>query len=68
MVNIMSALLSAVCIMFLFWTISHLVRRLIVKDGTMPSLSEAIAIEGSGLGGRFGLHILRHILVLRCRG
>ena len=51
MVNIMSALLSAVCIMFLFWTISHLVRRLIVKDGTMPSLSEAIAIEGSALVG-----------------
>ena len=47
MVNIMSALLSAVCIMFLFWTISHLVRRLIVKDGTKQSVSEAIAIEGS---------------------
>ena len=51
MVNTMSALLSAVCIMFLFWTISHLVRRLIVKDDTLPSLSEAIAIEGSALVG-----------------
>ena len=51
MVNIMSALLSAVCIMFLLRTISHPVRRLIVKDGTMPSLSEAIAIEGSALVG-----------------
>ena len=51
MVNTMSALLSAFCIMFLFWTISHLVRRLIVKDGMFPSLSEAIAIEGSALAG-----------------
>ena len=51
MVNTMSALLSAVCIMFLFWTISHLVRRLIVKDGEMPALSQAIAIEGSALVG-----------------
>ena len=29
MVNIMSALLSATCIMFLFWTITHLTRSLI---------------------------------------
>ena len=28
-VNIMSALLSAVCILFLFWTITHLARKLI---------------------------------------
>lgn len=51
MVNTLSALLSAVCIMFLFWTISHLVRRLIVRDGAVPTLSQAIAIEGSALVG-----------------
>lgn len=31
MVNMMSALFSALCILFLYWTISHLVRRLICK-------------------------------------
>ena len=51
MVNTMSALLSATCIMFLFWTISHLTRRLIVRDGDTPTLSKAIAIEGSALVG-----------------
>ncbi len=51
MVNTMSALLSATCIMFLFWTISHLARKLIVKDGQAPSLSKTIAIEGSALVG-----------------
>ena len=32
MVNIMSALLSATTILFLFWTITHLTRKLILKD------------------------------------
>ena len=31
-VNVMSALLSAATILLLFWTITHLVRRLLVKD------------------------------------
>ncbi len=51
MVNIMSALLSAVCILFLFWTITDLSRKLIVKDGSQPSLSETIEIMGAGLVG-----------------
>ena len=51
MVNTMSALLSATCIMFLFWTITHLARKLVVKDGDAVSLSKLIAIEGSGLVG-----------------
>ena len=32
MVNMMSALLSAATILFLFWTISHLVRRLLIRQ------------------------------------
>ena len=32
MVNTMSALLSAACILFLFWSITHLVRRLLFSD------------------------------------
>jgi hypothetical protein len=51
MVNTMSALLSATCIMFLFWTISHLTRRLIVRDGDEISLGKLIAIEASGMVG-----------------
>ena len=51
MVNIMSALLSALCILFLFWSITHLVRRLLVKDSSDMSLSKLIAIEASGLVG-----------------
>ena len=51
MVNTMSALLSAICIMFLFWTITHLVRKLILKDWDSLSLSKLIAIEASGMVG-----------------
>lgn len=51
MVNIMSALLSATTIMFLFWTITHLTRKLIVKDWDGLSTSKLIAIEASGLVG-----------------
>ncbi len=52
MVNTMSALLSATCIMFLFWTISHLARRLIIKDESKEiSVSKIIAIEGAAIVG-----------------
>ncbi|MGN1375132.1 MAG: DUF2723 domain-containing protein [Prevotella sp.] len=51
MVNIMSALLSATCIMFLFWTITHLTRKLILKDWSQLNISKLIAIEASGLVG-----------------
>ena len=50
-VNIMSALLSALCILFLFWSITHLARKLICKDGVVSSLSQLIVIMGSGLTG-----------------
>ena len=50
-VNIMSALLSALCILFLFWSITHLARKLICKDGVVTSLSQVIVIMGSGLTG-----------------
>ena len=51
MMNTMSALLSATCIMFLFWTISHLARKLIVREGEDVSLPKLIAIEGAALVG-----------------
>ena len=52
MVNSMSALLSAGTILLLFWTITHLVKRLIVRDdATGVSLPKMITIFGSGLCG-----------------
>ena len=51
MVNTMSALLSAACILFLFWTITHLVRRLLIDDWSELTMTKTIAIEASGLVG-----------------
>ena len=50
-VNTMSALFSATCILFLFWTITHLVRRLFIDRWDELTLSKLIAIEASGLVG-----------------
>ena len=51
MVNYMSALMSAACILFLFWTITHLVRKLVVKDEGNIGTAQTVAIMGSGLVG-----------------
>ena len=51
MVNMMSALLSATTILFLFWSITHLTRRLIMKDWSCLTTRKLIAIEASGLVG-----------------
>ena len=51
MVNTMSALLSATCILFLFWSITHLVRRLLIDKWAEMSVWKIIAIEASGLVG-----------------
>ena len=51
MVNTMSALLSAICILFLFWTITHLARKLIISDWKEMTTSKLIAIEASGMVG-----------------
>ena len=50
-INAMSALFSAFTILFLFWTITHLVRRLLNKDFEQVSISEEIAILFSGAVG-----------------
>ena len=51
MVNTMSALLSATCILFLFWTITHLTRRLLISSWDELTTPKMIAIEASGLVG-----------------
>ena len=51
MINTMSALLSATTIMFLFWTVTHLTRKLILKDWNELTTAKTIIIEGAGLVG-----------------
>ena len=51
MVNIMSALLSAFCILFLFWSVTHLARKLLCKDGEEISIAQIILVMGCGVTG-----------------
>ena len=51
MVNTMSALFSAACIMFLFWSISHLARKLVGENGQVKTLAQLIVVEASALTG-----------------
>lgn len=52
MVNSMSALLSAFTILFLFWTITHLTRKLVIgSKNDELSVGQTIAVIGSGLVG-----------------
>lgn len=52
MVNALSALLSALTILFLFWTITHLTRKLVLKtDQSFLTTSQIIVVIGSGLVG-----------------
>ena len=50
-VNSMSALLSAGTILLLFWTITHLAKRLLVRDGGEISARKMVLIMGAGLCG-----------------
>jgi len=51
LINSMSALASALTILFLFWTITHLARKLIVGNGYEMTMGQLIAILGSGTVG-----------------
>lgn len=51
MVNYMSALMSAACILFLFWTITHLVKKLVFTDKENITLPQLIVVLGSGMVG-----------------
>ena len=50
-INVMSALLSAACILFLFWSVTHLAKQLICKSKEEMSMAQLIAIMASGVGG-----------------
>ena len=51
MVNSMSALFSGLTILFLFWSITHMARKILVKGDGEISLGKLITIMGSGLVG-----------------
>ncbi|WP_275316029.1 DUF2723 domain-containing protein [Tenacibaculum bernardetii] len=50
MVNFMSGLASAFTILFMFWTITNLAKKMAIKNGKF-SKNEAISVLGSGLVG-----------------
>ncbi|MFO7657533.1 MAG: DUF2723 domain-containing protein [Bacteroidales bacterium] len=51
MVNSMSAILSALTITFLFWTITHLARKIFTRENKSLSNGKFIAVLASGLVG-----------------
>ena len=51
MVNTMSALLSAGCILFLFWSITHLTKKLVCPDDEQMTSGKLVTIMGAGLVG-----------------
>jgi len=51
MINAMSALVSAFTILFLFWTITHLLKKLIQPTEENLSTAQLVTILGSGLVG-----------------
>ena len=67
MMNAWSATASGLTIMFLFWTITHFARRLMVGRDEAPNQNQLILIMGAGLVGSISLYILRHLLVLCSR-
>lgn len=48
--NVLSALSSSFTIVFLFWTITHLGRKVIRRDGE-PGMGETLAVLGAGAVG-----------------
>ena len=51
MINVMSALCSGFTILFLFWTITHLARKIVVKKGEACTRGQLWAIMGAGVVG-----------------
>ena len=50
-VNAMNSIASAFCILFLFWTITHLARRLVTRGGGELTQANTLAVLGAGIVG-----------------
>lgn len=51
MINCMSALCSGFTVLFLFWSITHLARKLVVKEGEEMTMGQMLAILGASSVG-----------------
>ncbi len=51
MINSMSALASGFTILFLFWSITHLARKIVSKDGEEITIWQTVSILGAGAVG-----------------
>lgn len=51
LINSMSALMSGLTILFLFWSITHFARKLVIKDGEAMNTGNLIAVIGAGIVG-----------------
>lgn len=49
--NSLSAISSGFCILFLFWTITHFAKRILIKNGEEIDQSNLIKIMGAGIVG-----------------
>lgn len=50
-INAMNSLASGLCILFLFWTITHLARRILTQEGEAMTPTRSILILGAGVIG-----------------
>lgn len=60
MVNFLNALLSAGCILFLFWSITRLVRYLLKEEKGELSITDVIIIWGQDLSELWPIHSVTH--------
>ncbi|MDE7069696.1 MAG: DUF2723 domain-containing protein, partial [Alistipes sp.] len=51
LVNAMNCLASAFCILFLFWTITHLARRIVCREQQEITTAGIVAVLGAGAVG-----------------
>ncbi len=50
-INALSAIASALSILFLFWTITHFAKKLVASDTAEPDTQQLVAIMGAGVVG-----------------
>ena len=51
MINAMNSIASGFCILFLFWTITHLSRRIFTREGNELSVAQSVLVLGAGAVG-----------------
>jgi hypothetical protein len=54
-VNMVSAVTSALCVMFYFWTITHLAKKILLKKVQELDMQQTVAVMVSGLVGALAL-------------